>query len=86
MAMNWLGMLNIDYTKYVNEYIDTIFSQIAVSKGVAKSDLEFVMRFDGKNGNNASKYIAISRDGGLRKEWFFLPDSEIRKLIMNAKT
>jgi hypothetical protein len=79
-----IGTMDID--GIVNDYIDTIFTQIAKRQNCNKTDMEFIMKFDGKNGSHASKYIAISRDGGLRKEWFFLPDSEIRKLIMNAKT
>jgi hypothetical protein len=79
-----IGTMDID--GIVNDYIDTIFTHIASRQNCQKSDLEFIMRFDGKNGQKASKYVVINRDGGLRKEWFYLPDAEIKKLIMNAKT
>lgn len=75
----------MDIDGLVNNYIETIFTQIARREGVTRNDLEFVMRFDGKNGKNASKYIIITRDGGLRKEALFLPDDVVRKLIINAK-
>jgi len=85
MGLAKLILGNIDIDGLVNGYIDTIFDQIARKEGVRKTDLEFIMRFDGKNGKNASKYIIINRDCGLRKEAIFLPDDVIHKIILNAK-
>lgn len=83
--MGILGLLNIDYTKIVNEYIETIFDEIARKEGVSRSDITFTMRFDGRNGDHASKYILIKRDHGLREEALLLPDDVVKKIIMNAK-
>jgi len=83
--MGLLSLLNIDYTGIVNQYINTIFEQVAASQGVKKEDITFSMRFDGRNGQNASKYIIIRRDGGLREEAMMLPDELIEKMIRNAK-
>jgi hypothetical protein len=83
LASMIMGQMDID--KMVNEYIETIFTQIAKKEGVSKLDLEFIMRFDGKNGKNASKYIIVNRDNGHRKEAIFLPDDVVKKIIINAK-
>jgi len=85
MSLGSFILGNMDMDSIVNEYIDTIFTQIAIKENCKKTDLEFVMKFDGKNGSGASKYIIITRDGGLRKETVFIPDTVLKKLIMNAK-
>ena len=82
--MNWLNLLNIDINSLVNQYIDIIFEGIAQKQNCQKSDLQFYMKYDGRNPNGASKYITIHRKGDLTPTVMYLSDETVRKLVEDA--